>query len=100
MISTRGFVRKTACENISSQTVVSSDTVLFIPQARDNYNRLWYKKGTSVLYSFLLVLYAIKDPKILFKLIYKKYLAQKVMKTSFILFLKSCSVLLCLTWTI
>jgi len=40
MISTGGFVRKTACENASSQTVRSSDTTLFTPQARDNYNRL------------------------------------------------------------
>jgi hypothetical protein len=40
MISTGGFVRKTACENASLQTVRSSDTAFFIPQARDNYNRL------------------------------------------------------------
>jgi len=56
MISTGGFVRKTACENESLQTVRSSDIALFIPQARDNYNRLWYKKGASALYSFLLVI--------------------------------------------
>ena len=50
------FYRKTACENASSQTVGSSDTALFISQARDNYNRLWHKKEVSALYSFLLVL--------------------------------------------
>jgi len=38
MISTGGSVRKTACENTSSQAVRGSDTVLFTPQARDNYN--------------------------------------------------------------
>jgi hypothetical protein len=31
-----GSIRKTACENASSQTVGSSDTVIFISQARDN----------------------------------------------------------------
>jgi hypothetical protein len=55
MISTGGFVRKTACENASSQKVGSSNTALFIPQARDNYNCMCYKKGALALYSFLLV---------------------------------------------
>jgi len=55
MISTGGFVRKTVCKNASSLTVGGSDTALFIPQACDNCNRQWYKKGTSALYSFLLV---------------------------------------------
>jgi len=40
MISTGGSVRKTTCENASSQAVRNSDTALFTPQARDNYNRL------------------------------------------------------------
>jgi len=40
MIFKGGLVRKTACKNASSQTVRSSDTALFTPQARDNYNRL------------------------------------------------------------
>ena len=50
MISTDGFVRKIACENTSSQTVGSSATVLFIPQIRDNYNRLWYKNLGTLFY--------------------------------------------------
>jgi len=40
MISTGGFVRKTVCENASSQAVRNSDIALFTLQARDNYNRL------------------------------------------------------------
>ena len=51
MISTGGSVRKTACENASSQAVRNSDTALFTLQARDNS----IKKGASALYSFLLV---------------------------------------------
>ena len=52
-------VRKIVCENASLQTVRSFDTALFIPQTCDNYNRLWYKKRTSALYSFLLVVATI-----------------------------------------
>ena len=33
-----------------------SDTALFIPQARRNWNRLWYKKGAPAMSLFLLVI--------------------------------------------
>ena len=36
MISAGGFIKKTTCEDASLQMVGSSDSVLFIPQARDN----------------------------------------------------------------